>query len=313
MLAFFKSRALLFSSVVLFIAAIQLTSVSVRRPEIAQVGGSAIARAMFPLERVFHEVSASAQYVWHRYIWLIGVQAEAELLRQRLRQLESLNSRYVEYRHENQRLRELLGFVETTHHRGVTATVVGRDSSNWVHTLTIDKGSADGLRPGLPVIDGNAVVGQTTVVTPRSAKVLLLSDPASAIDAIVQSSRLSGVVEGGGDGRLRLRYTEQTPQERVLPGDRVVSSGLDGVYPKGVAIGVVHQVASGSSALFQEIVLEPSAVFDRLETVLVLLPELHSQPQGLELLFGRGRRNAQLEDSSVLGITAPHCGRFAGE
>ena len=307
MIAFYKNKTLVFSSAVLFLGAVQLTNLSVRKPEIARVGGKAIAAVMFPFERGFHEISASAEHIWYRYIWLVGLQEEVEGLRERLRSLESLNSRYVEYRHENSRLKELVNFSEASGHRGVAATVVSRNSSNWVNTLTIDKGSSHGVRPGLAVIDGNAVVGQTTVVSARSSKVLLLSDPASAIDAIVQSSRLSGIVEGGSDGKLRLRYVEQTPRDKVHPGDRIVASGLDGVFPKGVAVGVVHDVSSGSSALFQEIFIEPSTVLNRLETVLVLVPELHQEAVGLDVLF----RRTQYDLSSHEVV--PHCGRFAGE
>jgi rod shape-determining protein MreC len=306
MTSFLRTRALGLTSIALFIASVQLTGISSKKPEVARAGGNVIAGLMFPIQRFFHEVSASGHYMWSRYVWLVGVQAESEQLRTRVRELESLNSRYVEFRHENDRIKNLLDFSRSTGHRGVAATVVSKDPSNWVDTITIDKGSADGIRPGLPVIDGNAIVGQTTVVTTRSAQILLISDPASAADAIVQSSRLSGVIEGAGDGKLRLRYVEQTPQEIVHPGDRIVASGLDAVYPKGVVIGVVQEVAAGSSALFQEIVVEPSAPLKRLETVLVLLPELRKHTQGLERIFGR----LQIEEPEHQG---GQCSQLSGE
>ena len=157
------------------------------------------------MQKGYHEVSESMKYMWSHYLWLIKVEAERNELVERVKQLEAQNSRLMEYENENKRLRGLLFFSEETGHKGIVASVVGRDSSNWIKTITIDRGSDDGIRPGLAVVDGNAVVGQTTSVTEDSAKVLLLTDNASAIDAIVQSSRASGIAEGGPeDGMLRL-------------------------------------------------------------------------------------------------------------
>ena len=108
-----------------------------------------------------------------------------------------------------------------------------------------------------------------------TSKVLLLTDSASAIDAVVQRNRAVGTAEGGlGRTSLRLRYVLKLKEFLIEPGDRVIASGLDGVYPKGALIGVVSSANPNAGGLFQEIEMQPSVDVYRLESVLVLIPEL---------------------------------------
>ena len=226
-----------------------------------------------PLQKLYHESSESAKYLWSHYLWLLEVEQERNELLERVKGLESQNSRLMEYESENLRLRKLLHFADENKLTGLQATVIGRDPSNWLRTITINRGSEDGVRQGLAVVDGNAVVGQTTAVTSHAAQVLLLTDNSSAIDAIVQSSRAAGIAEGGLESEmLRLRYVQKLEESQVHAGDRVIASGMDGVYPKGTLIGVVHKVNSAAPGLFQYIEIKPSADLKRLENILVLLP-----------------------------------------
>ncbi len=301
---FFRRRGLTLSAFALFICCIQLTGLSVRDPSLARLGSRAVSAVLFPFERLHHEFVASTRYVWSRYVFLIGVEEERDSLQSQVRELEALNSRFVEFKHENARLKELLHFSQVTGHRGLVATVVGRDSSNWIRTVTIDRGSADGVRPGLAVTFGNAIVGQTTVVNSYSSKVLLLTDNASAIDALVQGSRVAGVSEGVGDGSLKLRYAEQSPDHILRPGDRVIASGLDGVFPKGVLIGVVKRVSKAGSSLFQDVFVKPSVDVQRIENVMVLLPEYRHSMESYQLLeqeAGGLNPNVRLECSVTAG------------
>ncbi|MCB0325501.1 MAG: rod shape-determining protein MreC, partial [Bdellovibrionales bacterium] len=251
---FFRRHALLITSILLLGVSMQLMNASLAHPQFAQVGARSVDTVLVPLKKGYHEVSESTKYLWTHYVWLLDVEEQRNGLLERVKELEALNSRLKEYQSENQRLRGLLDFGERMGQAGVTAQVVGRDPSNWVRTITIDRGSDDGLRPGLAVVDGNAIVGQTTVVNSSSAKVLLLTDSTSAIDAIVQSSRAAGVIEGGlRRDTLRLRYIEKLQDTPVQAGDRVIASGLDGVYPKGTLIGVVHRVNANAGGMFQYI------------------------------------------------------------
>lgn len=269
-----RRHSLALASMTLLVCSIQLTNYSIHNPSFARMGGSLVQTLIFPFERIHHEVTESFRYYWGHYVWLLGVESERNDLAIRIKELEAQNSMLLEFERENQRLRRLLGFTEQTGHNGVVASVVGRDPSNWIQTVTINRGSAHGLRPGLAVVDGNAIVGQTTVVTKNSSTVLLLTDSRSAIGAIVQNSRAVGVVEGNGlDEPLSLSYVQKLIEVTVNPGDRVIASGLDGVFPKGALIGVIHEVIPTENSLFYRIKVARSADTKRLESVLVILPE----------------------------------------
>lgn len=246
----------------------QLMGSSVRHPELPRAGGRIILSLLAPVDNVFHEISESSSYLWRRYLWLIDVQDQNADLRGRVDALESLNSRLLEFESENERLRQLLEFKTTTALEGSVATVVGRDPSNWTFTVNVDRGLRDGVVEGSAVVVGDAVVGQTTAVTQTNSRVQLLTDGLSAISTIVQRNRAPGIAEGMQGKLLRLRYVES--QYKVLPGDRIITSGLDGVYPKGLLVGVVTEVRQAERGLFHTITVQPSADLTRLEQVMIL-------------------------------------------
>lgn len=274
MAEFLRRHSLLFTSIALLICSFQLMSLSVSNRAVPQYGARMVDTIFSPVEKGYHEVYQSTRYIWNHYFWLLDVETERNELMNRVKELEAHNSRLMEYDSENKRLRRILDFTDRSGYSGAVATVIGRDPSNWVKTITIDRGSADGLRAGLAVVDGNAIVGQTTAVGERSSRVLLLTDNSSAIDALAQSSRAVGTAEGGlGRSSLRLRYVLKLKEFQVNIGDRIIASGLDGVYPKGALIGVASKVNPQAAGLFQEIEVEPSVDVYRLENVLVLIPE----------------------------------------
>lgn len=223
-----------------------------------------------PFELGYSKTARTGRELWEHYVWLLEVERERDELTQRIQAIESQNSSLLEYKNENERLRRLLQYPETPDLQRIPAAVVGRDPSNWVQGVTIDRGSNDGIVEGMAVVDGVAIVGQVVMVTPRTSKVMLLTDSTSAIDAIVQSSRAQGIVEGVEGRKLELSYVIK--DYTVQTGDRVIASGLDGTYPKGTLIGVVTEVRRSSSGIFQQIDVQPSVDLSRLENVLVLAP-----------------------------------------
>ncbi|MCC6220500.1 MAG: rod shape-determining protein MreC [Deltaproteobacteria bacterium] len=241
-----------------------------------RLGGALVNEIVAPLQNAHHNAFKSVTNAWERYIWLVNVEKERDDLLSKIGTLETENSQLLEYSHENKRLSQLLAFGERTGHVGVAANVIGRDPSNWVRAITIDRGTNHGITPGLAVVDGNAVVGQTTAVSSDSARVLLITDSRSSVDAIVQISRGSGIVEGTSLKELVLRYLVK--EYPALPGDRVLTSGLDGVYPKGALIGMVVDVKADVNSLFQDVRLLPSVDFNRLENVLVITAVAKSEP-----------------------------------
>ncbi len=271
---FIRRHSLFLTALGLIAASFQLMSASIEDTALPRIGGRVLHSALAPAQELHHKSLSSVKDVWHQYVWLIGVQKERDELKRRLKLLEAQNSRLLEYEHENNRLRRLLFFKRRTGYDGVTATVVGRDPSHWERTITVDKGNELAVEEEMPVVDGEAIVGQTTVVSPGSAKVLLITDKSSAIDAIVQRSRATGVIEGTGSDTLRFRYVLK--EMSVQPGDRVIASGLGGIYPKGTLIGVVVDVTTPNSGLFHEVTVKPSVDLRRLENVLIVTSEPES-------------------------------------
>ncbi len=279
MAQFLRRHSLLFTSAFLLVLSAQLMSASIRDRSLPQLGGKAVNAVLSPLEAFQHEAFQSVRYMWDHYLWLVNLESERDGLLERIRALETQNSRLIEFENENKRLRELVNFTYETSLKGIAAAVIGRDPSNWVKTITINRGSKDGIRPGYPVVDGHAIIGQTTVVTESSSKVLLVTDNSSAVDSLVQSSRAPGISEGNLEHNLKLIYVQKDFVVNV--GDRVIASGLDGVFPKGLLVGVVTSVQPNTSGLFQNIELTPSVELDRLEEVLVLQPGGEVKPAPL--------------------------------
>jgi rod shape-determining protein MreC len=269
---FIRRHSLLLTTALLLIASFQLMSASIKHAELPRYGGEVLHRVLSPFQLMHSRSLESINHVWQRYIWLIHAQEERDEMALRLKHLEAQNSRLLEYQSENERLGSLLNFSQQTGLNGVAATVIGRDASNWIRTITVDRGTEHGVQVGQPVVDGEAIVGQTTVATNESAKVLLLTDQSSAIDSIVQRSRATGVIEGTGGSILKMRYVLK--EASVQPGDRIIASGLGGVFLKGTLIGVVTSVVTPQGGLFHEVLVKPSMDQRRLENVLVVTDDV---------------------------------------
>jgi rod shape-determining protein MreC len=221
-----------------------------------------------PLQGVTLTGLESIQGVWGRYLSLVGVARENESLKERLRLLEAERHRAAEIELQNQRLQLLLDFRTELAGEAIAARVVGRDASTLFHSFTLDRGQRDGLEPGMAVVCADGVVGRIAQVSPNASRVLLLINYNSGVDAIVQRTRARGIVEGVLEGGATMKYLRQT--EDVEVGDVVMTSGLDGIFPKGVMIGRILQVERKDYGLFQVATILPAVDFSRLEEVLVI-------------------------------------------
>jgi rod shape-determining protein MreC len=176
---------------------------------------------------------------------------------------------------ENQQLRHLLGLRDRAGYRTVAARVIGRDASNWWKSIQLDRGRRDGIREDMPVVDAHGLVGRTVRVTETESRVLLLVDPACQVGALLQEARAPGIVSGwdGAAGRgPRYRMTFVSRDVEARPGQLVVTSGLGGVFPRGIPIGtVVRAELDEQTAMYQNIELQPVCDFNRLEYVLVIV------------------------------------------
>jgi rod shape-determining protein MreC len=194
---------------------------------------------------------------------------ENERLQKKVRELtlENLSLRGIQG--ENRRLRKLLDFKESAGRTLLPAQVVGRDTRQWYSSILIDKGTKDGIQPEMAVICEEGVVGKVIEAGPSLSTVLLIIDGRSRVGGIVERTREAGIVEGSSFNTCRLNYLPRRSETR--PGDRVLSSGLGGVYPKGLSVGEVTGVNEGEYGLFSYADVLPGVNFARLEEVLVII------------------------------------------
>ena len=205
--------------------------------------------------------------MWSGYVALQQVQQENTALRQ---ELQTMQVRLQQERAEAQRtdnLRQLLELRDRANLDTVAAEVIAGAASIDFRTVTIDKGSSDHLATDMAVISPAGVVGRVILPTPRASKVQLLIDRNAAAGALIERTRVQGVVVGIGDGMMRMQYVPGTAD--VKTGDLVVTSGIDGIFPKGFVIGTIDHADRGAGA-YHEIVIRPAVDFSRLEEVLVV-------------------------------------------
>lgn len=198
---------------------------------------------------------------------------ENKELKDEVARLRAEVSALTEHRLENERLKRLLQYRDTGTGRSgmVVARVIARDPGNWFGTVTIDRGRADGLARNMTVVTPDGLAGRIVVVRPHTSDVLLITDPRNSVGGLIQETRIPGVVEGlaGSFGLLRMLYIPKDAP--VEPGQTVITSGLGGIFPKGIPIGTVTEVRPEGSGLFQVVVVRPFAQLNRLEEVAVLV------------------------------------------
>jgi rod shape-determining protein MreC len=186
-----------------------------------------------------------------------------------------------ELRQEAARLREYVGYAERTRTPVALARIVLRSYVPEVHTALIDRGSESGVAPGMIAVTPRGLVGYVTGATRSLSRVRLITDPLSAVNAVVQRSRATGVVKGSAEGVCRLHYVKWT--DDVKPGDLVLSSG-QGVFPPGVLIGYIARIERSDKEYVEEMVLRLAVDLDRLESVSLLpaVPLATEEPPGDE-------------------------------
>ena len=226
-----------------------------------------------PVQMLLISVYQDTVGVWERYVYLVGVEEENEQLRSSLQKIsskyENLKILYVETEKKNQRLENILDFTHETSYTLIPARVIGGDPQPFSGSIVVDKGTASGVSVDMPVISTDGVVGIVISVSTRSSRIVLLNDKNCRVDVIVQDDRARGILEGAADGSLKLSYVDR--QADVIEGDIIVTSGMGGIFPKGLLVGEVAAVTVPPYGLFQEIVIEPRAKLSSLEEVLIVV------------------------------------------
>lgn len=218
-------------------------------------------------ERIITGTFAIAKSSGNHYVFLVRTQKENEHLREENDRLRLESALLNELLSENDRLRDALKFKQLTSPQAVMAEVIGKEMSPISATLTINKGSDQGIKKDMAVITFSGVVGRVQAVLAGSSKIILLTDPGNTLAVRVQRNREEGLLEGK-LVNCALKYVSYYAD--IQQGDLLVTSGLDGIYPKGLAVATVVKVTKRDASAFQTVVAEPVVRFSRLEETLVL-------------------------------------------
>jgi rod shape-determining protein MreC len=231
--------------------------------------------AITPFERGLVWVESSSSNLWHNYFYLRGVRAENRELKQQIEQMRLEQVRLSEDAAQAHRLQTLLAFKEQYIAKTVAAQVIGSSGSDLSRTVYIDKGEDVGLQRDMAVLTADGIVGKILVVYPSTSQVLLINDQTSGVGVILEKSRLQGVLRGSANGEVMLERIMS--DEQVTAGETLLTSGGDQIFPKGLPVGTITNVANGKD-LFLNIKVKPSADLSKLEEVLVLVEKQDRAP-----------------------------------
>jgi len=272
----------------LFFAALLLTTLVLmlgdRRAQQQSAERSWLANALLeisvPIQKAIDWPARRLRAAWGHYADLVDVREENQRLEKRLRDLEEDKLQLEEALVASGHLERIARMRKDFEVPLLPTEVVGQDVSPWFRSLLLDRGNRDQVRTGMPVVSGRGLVGVIAATTPHASRAMLLLDRRSRVDAIIQRSRARGIVRGAGSGSLEFVFMVRG--DDVETGDVVITSGVGGVYPRGLRVGVVTQVRKGDSDLLHTATVHPAVDFGRLEQVFVM------QERGptMDLLYG---------------------------
>ncbi len=281
----FKKLILLVTLVVIVIYVIKLTSLG--RGQLTPLE-TAIKDGLAPLQKVTMSFSHGIKNGVSYFTSLGSLKEENEALKEEIRQLRNELKRAEEYKRQNQQLKQMLNYQEFNidNYELMSASVIGRDPGNWFATVTVNRGEADGVQPDMTVVVPEGLVGRIVAVSKHTAEVLLITDPRSGVGAMLQASGMPGIIEGitNSSGTLRMVYLPKDAPVRAK--QVVVTSGMGGIFPKGLRIGEVIDAANDPSGLFKVANVKPFVDFRTLEEVFIVTavykPEVNLSLEGTD-------------------------------
>jgi len=235
--------------------------------------------AVTPLEKALVWCQNGLGGIWSNYVYLRGVRQENRELKFEIERLRLEQVRLSDDAQQARRLQALLSFKETYIAKTVAAQVIGSSGSEQSRSIYIDKGTSAGVDKDMAVITADGLVGRVLRAFGSSAQVLLINDQSSGVGVILDKSRLQGVIKGTASGEVVVEKV--MTDEQVTPGERIVTSGGDQIFPKGITVGTVMKVTPGAD-LFLNIRVKPSANLSRLEEVLVITKKEDRAPSVAE-------------------------------
>lgn len=262
-----KNKSVLFLAVLVLAGLLWMTS-QVRHPGSVGPLERSVSFVSYPFVRAIQFAKDSASGIWNGYFNLIGAERQNRLLNAANSKLSFENTKLREALAKEKRLDDLLAVRQETGFPIIAANAVGRDASSWFRTIWIDKGENAGISRNLPAMVYTGVVGRVIKTYGWTSRVQLITDSSSAVSSVTERTREPGILVGDGGGGCRLLYVGKHAD--VIPGDLIITSGLDGIFPKGAPVGEVVKVSRSSPGYFLEIDVKPTADIARLEEVLVV-------------------------------------------
>jgi len=276
MLAFLRKNQIPVSACFCLFLSLYILTVSARGQLKNEPVSVVLMWLMRPLQIAAQATSGWLIGIQKNYLTLSGFKLENERLRNRIQTLEVERQKLFEAEATHRKLQQLLDFRAQLPGKSVTASIIADSASSWFQGCVLDKGSADGVQKDMAVVTPLGVVGKVVSTSTRSAKVILLTDANSGIDVLIQRTRSRGIVSGSLESGLVLKYMKRS--EDIQVGDRLITSGLDGVFPKGLMVGAVTKVNKQNVGLFQFVEVLPAVQPSRVEEVLVVASGAESGP-----------------------------------
>jgi rod shape-determining protein MreC len=252
----------------LIVFSLYLMTAGVRQGDRVGAPARGMLEVLRPVEAGTANFGAGLRSIYHDYLNLVHVRQENERLLAELARVKAEQARMAELEAENRHLTELLELRDVLGADAIAANVIGSDATGISHTLILGQGSASGLRPGMAVLSNEGVVGRIIETSPHASRVLLIDDHNSALDGFDQRSRARGIVAGMVDDGIIMKYVDRS--QDIKTHDTIVTSGLDGIFPRGLLVGTVSGVHREGPGLFLAVQLAPAVGFRELEQVLVV-------------------------------------------
>ena len=223
-----------------------------------------------PIQNLLTSTTSYVSDAFDHYFFLVETSKENDRLLLKVNLLSKKNNELIERNKLLERSDNLIEFLDKDERPFVIAKVIGYDATQWSKVIFINRGTNHKVQKNSSVMNNAGVIGHVIHSSPNSSKVLLITDSRSAVDSLFQETRESGITVGTGENICKMKFVPISA--KINLGDKVVSSGLGGVFPKGLVVGRVVDIVKQSQELFQDIMVEPSADLSNIEEVIVLLP-----------------------------------------
>jgi len=269
-----KSKHLLITLSSIVLVSLLLVTINIRHDKSSLFLESVVVWFFSPVQSLLTNTVETVSETLNYYFFLVGVSRENERLLLEIDRLSQEKNELLEKNKYLERIEKLVGNIGKNQRTIITAKIIGRDATQWSKMVFIDKGTNHQVKENLVVMTDAGIVGHVIHVSTKTSKVLLITDSRSAVDSLFQETRGTGVTVGTGQDACKMKFVPI--EANVSIGDRIVSSGLGGIFPKGLMVGVVVDVVKKRQDLFQNITVAPSADLSQMEEVAVVLAERDS-------------------------------------